>query len=190
MIRRILVQIILLLRIDKIARKWSAILQSAEIRRYEKACGSSIGFVSQGFNGIRIGSFNGDLSKFRIHPTSHLKSDTYIDCSGGVEIGRYFHCGRGLTIFSASHNYENAAAIPYDHVVIPRPVIIKDFVWCGANVSIVPGVTVGEGAIIATNAVVTKDVPDFAIVGGNPATIIKYRDREQFELLKRSGQFN
>jgi acetyltransferase-like isoleucine patch superfamily enzyme len=53
-------------------------------------------------------------------------------------------------------------------------VIIKNKAWIGFNSIILKGVTIGEGAIVAAGSVVTKDVPDFAIVGGNPAKIIKY----------------
>lgn len=54
------------------------------------------------------------------------------------------------------------------------PVIIKDMAWIGFNCTILKGVTIGKGAVVAAGSVVTKDVPDFAIVGGNPAKIIKY----------------
>ncbi|MDJ1482401.1 acyltransferase [Cytophagaceae bacterium YF14B1] len=53
-------------------------------------------------------------------------------------------------------------------------IIIKDKAWIGFNSIILKGVTIGEGAIIAAGSVVTKDVPDFAVVAGNPAQIIKY----------------
>lgn len=53
--------------------------------------------------------------------------------------------------------------------------IIKDGAWIGIRAIIMPGVKVGEGAIIAAGAIVTKDVPPYSIVGGNPAQIIKYR---------------
>lgn len=56
-----------------------------------------------------------------------------------------------------------------------EPVLIKSGVWIGARVIVLPGVTVGAGGILAAGAVVTKDVPDFAIVGGSPASVIKYR---------------
>jgi acetyltransferase-like isoleucine patch superfamily enzyme len=65
--------------------------------------------------------------------------------------------------------------------------LIKDFVWCGSNVTIAPGVTIGEGVVIGTGAVITKDIPDYAVVGGNPAKIIKYRDIKQFQKCKRLG---
>jgi acetyltransferase-like isoleucine patch superfamily enzyme len=55
------------------------------------------------------------------------------------------------------------------------PIIVEDEVWIGTNALILSGVKIGKGAIVAAGAVVTKDVPPYAIVGGNPAKIIKYR---------------
>lgn len=113
----------------------------------------------------------------------------YINAYGGVSIGQYCHIGKGLTIFSHNHNYKSEKSIPYDDIDIIRPVVIKDFVWIGANVTIVPGVTIGEGSIIGAGSVVTKDVPDCAIVGGNPAQVIKFRDIEIFNNLKGNNKF-
>lgn len=155
--------------------------------RYElKQKNINVNFYEQGQGGLRI---TGDLSKFSIDATSHLKSNTFIECSGGVTIGRYFHTGRGLTIFSTNHNYQSEHAIPYDSTDLPRPVIIDDFVWCGSNVTIVPGVKVGEGAVLGSGAVITKDVPPHAVVGGNPAIVIKYRNVELFNKLKNESKF-
>jgi len=53
------------------------------------------------------------------------------------------------------------------------PIVIKKGAWVGASVSVMPGVTIGENAVIAANAVVTRDVPDLAVVGGVPARVIK-----------------
>ena len=112
-----------------------------------------------------------------------------IECSGGVEIGEYFHTGKGLTIFSTNHNYDFGEKIPYDEINIEKKVTIKDFVWLGANVTIVPGITIGEGAVVGAGSVVTKDVPDCAVVGGNPAKILKYRNKEKFYDLKKQGKY-
>ena len=57
--------------------------------------------------------------------------------------------------------------------------IIENDVWIGFNATIMPGIHVGNGAIIGTNALVTKNVPDYAIVGGNPATILRMRFDEK-----------
>ena len=63
--------------------------------------------------------------------------------------------------------------------------------WIGLNVTILGGVTVGDGAVLAAGAIVTKDVPPYAIVGGNPAKIIKYRfSKEQIEKLLKIKWWN
>jgi tetrahydrodipicolinate N-succinyltransferase len=54
-------------------------------------------------------------------------------------------------------------------------IIIKNDVWIGTNVTLIDGITIGNGAVIAAGSVVVKDVPPYAIVGGNPAKILKYR---------------
>lgn len=59
---------------------------------------------------------------------------------------------------------------------IAKPVIICDDVWVGANSVILPGITIGKGAVVGAGSVVTKDVPAYAIVMGNPAKIKKYRE--------------
>lgn len=184
--KKIIFKIFTLLRLDKILSIFILMYERANILKYEKLSGCKINYVSQGYGGVILG---GDLSKFKIDRTSHLKSNTFIECSGGVTIGKYFHTGRGLTIFSTNHNYENATKIPYDKVPIEKPVTIKDFVWCGANVTIVPGVTIGEGVVIGAGSVVTKDVPDCAVIGGNPAKVLKYRNIEEFKRLKKEGKY-
>jgi maltose O-acetyltransferase len=120
---------------------------------------------------------------------SNFHDNSYLDTSGGVMIGRFVHIGRGLNVFTSNHNYRSIHFIPYDDQNIVKPVVIKDFAWIGSCVCIVPGVTVGEGAIIGMGSVVVKDVPDCAIVGGNPAQIIGRRDALVFEKLKSEGKF-
>ena len=119
-----------------------------------------------------------------------LNRGTHINAGkANVKIGKYCHFGKKLTIYAFNHNYNSKSKIPYDNVNIYRDVEIKDFVWIGANVNILPGITIGEGAIVGAGAVVSKDVPDCAIVAGNPSKIIKYRDKEQFYKLKKQKKF-
>ena len=58
--------------------------------------------------------------------------------------------------------------------IITAEIVIKDYAWISFNVIILKGVTIGEGAVVAAGSVVTKDVPDYAVVAGNPAKVIKY----------------
>lgn len=171
--------------LDSILWRFYVWVRNARIRKCEALAGCKINFVEQGLGGVIIDS----PSHFKIHTTSHLKSNTYIEAEGGVEIGRYFHTGRSLTIFSSNHIYDRAGYIPYGKERDKKKVTIEDFVWCGANVTILAGVTVGEGAIIAAGSVVTRDVPKYAIVAGNPAKVIKFRDVESFQKLKAEGKY-
>ena len=107
----------------------------------------------------------------------------------GVKIGDYFHSGTNVKIMLGSHDYDNGDKIPYGKTFTRKQVIIDDYVWIGSDVIISGNVHIGEGAIVAIGSVVVKDVPRCAIVGGNPAKIIKYRDVEHFEKLKAEGKY-
>lgn len=110
---------------------------------------------------------------------------SYLNASGGITIGNNVKMGPQVFIWSQNHNYYAPTALPYDGTNISRPVIIGNNVWIGAKVCIIPGVKVGEGAVIAMGSVVTKEVPACAVVGGNPAKILKYRDIEVYNKLKK-----
>ncbi|RZJ22084.1 MAG: acyltransferase [Acinetobacter sp.] len=108
---------------------------------------------------------------------------------GGIEIGDNFHSAKGLVILTQNHNWKGEA-LPYDHTVIKKKVIIGDNVWVGLNVIILPGVTIGEGCIIQAGSVVSKNIPDYAIAGGNPAQVIKLRDLDHYNRLKNDKKFH
>lgn len=118
-----------------------------------------------------------------------LNGECYINAQGGISIGRYCHVAKGLTIYSSNHNYRSTVAIPYDHQDILRPVKIGDCVWIGADVRILPGTTIGDGAIISMGAVVRGHVAACAIMAGNPAQVVGYRDKATFERLYANGAF-
>lgn len=108
---------------------------------------------------------------------------------GTVVFGDNFHSGKDCMIITQNHNYEGEA-IPYDTTFIIKDVVIGDNVWLGSRVVILGGVTIGEGAIIQAGAVVVNDIPPYAIAGGNPAKVFKYRDKEHYETLKAQGKFH
>ena len=92
---------------------------------------------------------------------------------GTVKIGKYFHSGTNCKIMLGSHDYDHGETIPYGTKYDAKEVVIGDFVWFGSDVTVCGNVKIGIGAILAMGAVVVKNVPDYAIVGGNPAKIIK-----------------
>ena len=105
-----------------------------------------------------------------------------------ITIGSYFHSGENLKLITDFHNY-NGKSIPYDETYISKPITIKDFVWIGDDVTILGGVTIGEGAIIQAGSVVVKDIPDLAIAGGHPATPFQKRDKAHYYQLKQEKKF-
>ena len=108
---------------------------------------------------------------------------------GKVSIGNNFHSGVECMIITSNHNYEGDA-IPYDNTNINKIVTIGDNVWFGNRVLVTGNTTIGEGAIVAAGSVVCKDVPPLAIVGGNPAKVIKYRNKDHYYELKAACKFN
>ena len=109
---------------------------------------------------------------------------------GEVSFGNNFHSGENCRIITQNHNFDHGTAIPYDSTYIKKRITIEDNVWLGDSVIIVGNVTIGEGAIVGAGAVVTKDVPPGAIVGGNPAKLIRYRDMDHYNRLKAEGRFH
>ncbi len=95
-------------------------------------------------------------------------------------------CSIGMNVdflLAMEHSYKNISTFPFKKQLLNYPpealskgdIVVKDDVWIGINSIILSGVTINQGAIVAAGSVVTKDVPPYAIVGGNPAKIIKYR---------------
>lgn len=82
------------------------------------------------------------------------------------EINPYERADRSREIFTSGHWKEQGS-------IKTAPIIIKDYVWVSFNVTILKGVTIGEGAIVGAGSFVTKDVPDWALVVGNPARVVK-----------------
>lgn len=109
---------------------------------------------------------------------------------GQVVIGDNFHSGKECMMITHIHNYDNGKAIPYDDTYIHKDIYIHDNVWLGNRVIILGGVEIGEGAIIQAGSVVVKDIPKYAIAGGHPAKVFRYRDIDHYKKLKKEGKFH
>lgn len=120
---------------------------------------------------LNIGS---DSARMYIGAYSFIGYGTEIEVSQEVRIGRGTLIAPG--VFITDHNHDTALGRPmFEQPCIPAPVIIGDDVWIGANAVVLPGVTIGDGAVVAAGAVVSRDVAAGSIVGGVPAKWIRDR---------------
>lgn len=95
-------------------------------------------------------------------------------CRGGITIDDDVQIAGNVSVLSNNHD-------PYERQILTcRPVYIKKGAWLGAGSTILPGITVGKFAIVGAGSVVTKDVPDYAVVVGNPARVVKTLDADKF----------
>lgn len=114
--------------------------------------------------------FNTDCGKnISIGKRVFINSGCKFQDQGGITIGNDVLIGHNCVIATLNHLFDPERRAD----MIPSPVEIGDKVWIGANVTILPGVKIGEGAIIAAGAVVTKNVEALTVVGGVPAKLIK-----------------
>lgn len=95
--------------------------------------------------------------------------------TGGLRIGEGVSISAGTWLVTGSHEIND----PHFPAIF-KPIVIGNHVWIGMRATILAGVTIGEGAVIMAGAVVTRDVPPFAIVGGVPAKVIKQREQMEF----------
>lgn len=96
---------------------------------------------------------------------------------GDITIGDDVLIGPEVIMRTQNHKYKKRSiTIHKQGVDDEKPIIIGNDVWIGQRSMIMPGVHIGDGAVIAAGAVVTKDVPEYAVIGGVPANIISYRE--------------
>ena len=149
-------------------------------KRRLKSCGNKVRFSS----GIRLFA----PKNITIGENVWVGASCVFSGHGGINIGNNVSFGPQVMIWSEKHDFQKPTLIPYDSSFIKKEVNIEDNVWLGARSTIVPGVRIGEGAVVGMGSVVTKDVPAGAVVGGNPAKIIKYRDMETYYKLKNENK--
>lgn len=116
-----------------------------------------------------------------------LNGNLYLNAEGGISIGSWCHVAQGLTVYSSSHNWRSSDAVPYSGANQLKPTRIGNAVWICANVTLLPGADIGDGAIISAGAVVRGLVPAGAIMAGNPAVQVGSRDMDLFNTLFSRG---
>ena len=92
---------------------------------------------------------------------------------GPVTIGNHVNLAQGITVSALNHNFEDTRLRIDEQGVNTSEIIIDDDVWIGANAVITAGVHIGRHSVVAAGAVVTKDVPEYSVVGGVPAKVIR-----------------
>lgn len=126
-----------------------------------------------------------------IGPYVYLGPNCMLNAQGGISIGAGTIFGPEVVVLSSSHDYRVGELLPYDKFDRQKPVSIGRGVWVGYRAMICPGVTVGDGAIVAMGAVVTRDVAEGEVVGGSPAARIAERDMEDIrDLIAREQYFH
>lgn len=126
---------------------------------------------------VEHGAQFGDGSYIDIGHRSGLGINCHI--YGPVAIGDHVMMGPEVTILTSNHRYDRLDIPMMDQGGTEHlPVTIEDDVWIGTKVIILPGVRIGKGAIVGAGSVVTRPVPPYAIVAGNPARLIRFRHGE------------
>lgn len=165
-------------------------------REYERNCqnvmhiktinslGGKIGGpVSFGHNVMLSGGANLELGS-----NVHIGSNSFIRAEGGLKIGSNVIISRNVVLYTNSHNYEGEC-LPFDASYKESPVVIEDNVWIGMNVTISPGTTIREGAVIGLGCRVFKEVPRNAVLGSGKLQVIKYRSEHHYKKLKEKKLF-
>jgi acetyltransferase-like isoleucine patch superfamily enzyme len=146
---------------------WQCRFKAWYLRKFGAVIGEDF-YIERGVTirspeGLRVGNHSG------------IGALSVVTCGGGVTIGDNVMVGYGCRVMSANHkvlpvgqNFRYAG-----HTT--APVHLKDGCWLGTNTIVLPGVTVGEGAVVAAGSLVTRDVADFSYVGGVPARFMFYR---------------
>jgi acetyltransferase-like isoleucine patch superfamily enzyme len=141
-------------------------------------------------NRFVLGDMNVNLeADLRIGDHVLINAGGYLSGEGGLFIGDYTLIGPSVCLLSAGHEFQDLdKPVQFQNLTYGRIEIGRD-VWIGAQVVILPGVRVGDHAVVAAGSVVTEDVPPRAVVAGNPARRIRFRgEAPQRSIMRRIGK--
>jgi acetyltransferase-like isoleucine patch superfamily enzyme len=136
----------------------------------------------------KVNNFENDVVTVGKHTYGPLKVLHYLNPEEKLVIGDYVSIAPNVTfILGGNHQYDGVSSYPFKVMLFNEkyealtkgPIIVEDDVWIGYGSIILSGVTIGKGSVVGAGSVVTKDIPPYSIVGGNPAKVIKYRFSEE-----------
>lgn len=167
---------------EKIASKITTLLFVSNLKKRGKGiqvlsglvyrCPSKISVSDDcviGHNTSLLTELNDDGGELVMGPRSSIGRDCKIDFSGGIRMGESAHIAHEVLISTHDHGYD------YRNPPVGKPLIIGDFAFIGSRSIILHNCNrIGNHAVVGTGSVVTKDVPDYAVVAGNPAKIISF----------------
>ena len=133
---------------------------------YAPDCGSNVN--------VEHGAYINSGKEIDVGNNSGIGLNAYI--LGPLIVGSNVMMGPGCTLLGTNHNFQRTDVPMITQGNRPSaPPIIEDDVWLGANVTVLPGRRIGTGSVIGAGAIVTHDIPPFAVASGNPAKVVRYR---------------
>jgi acetyltransferase-like isoleucine patch superfamily enzyme len=133
---------------------------------YRKVMGFQIGKDSSIFMNCTFDAAKG----FKMGANSVINANCRLDTRGGIDIGDNVSISSEVIILTADHDMNSPNFAGRN-----KPIKINDYVWIGTRVLILPGISIGNGAIAAAGSVITKDIVDYSVVAGIPGKVIKNR---------------
>lgn len=116
-------------------------------------------------------------ARIRIGRGTFLNLGVFVAAYESVDIGKDCMLSNGCFVTDADHRFEDPdIPMRIQGYEVKGPTVIGDNVWCGVNVAVMSGVTVGRGSVVGSNSVVTRDVEPFSVVAGSPAKLIRRID--------------
>lgn len=115
------------------------------------------------------------IDRIKIGKNVFINSNTLFMARGGITIEDDVQIAANCQLLTNNHD-------PYERQILScKPILIKEGAWIGAGATIMPGICIGKHAIVGASSVVTHDVPDYSVVVGNPARVIKTLDETKFK---------
>lgn len=119
---------------------------------------------------VQMGGVKSSRGKVSIGRGTVINWDCMLYTTGGIVIGENVSIGAGVWLVTGTHDMNHPEFVDYY-----KPIVIEDYAWIGMRATILGGVTIGKGAVVMSGAVVSRDVPPYAVVGGVPARVVSQR---------------